>query len=68
MYIENEENVENVVILYSRTDIFKYSFFPFSLSEWNKLDLKIRQSKTLLTFRKVLIKARRPIPKPSYNV
>ena len=68
MYLENEENVENVAILHSRTNIFKYSFFPSTISDWNKLDLKIRQSKTLLTFRKVLIKARRPIPKPSYNV
>ena len=67
MYIENEENVENVVILYSRTDIFKYSFFPSTISEWNKLDLNIRQSKTLLTFRNALIKTGRPIPKRIYN-
>ena len=55
-------------MLYSRTDIFKYSFFPSTISEWNKLDLKIRQSKTLLTFRNALIKIGRPIPKPIYNV
>ena len=55
----NSHSVD-VAMLYSRTDIFKYS--------WNKLDLKIRQSKTLLTFRNALIKIGRPIPKPIYNV
>ena len=55
-------------MLYSRTDIFKYSFFLSTISEWNKLDLKIQQSKTLLTFRNALIKIGRPIPKPIYNV
>ena len=55
----NSHSVD-VAMLYSRTDIFQYS--------WNKLDLKIRQSKTLLTFRNALIKIRRPIPKPVYNV
>ena len=61
-------SVEDVAMLYSRTDIFKYSFFLSTISEWNKLDLKIRQSKTLLTFRNALVKIRRPIPKPVYNV
>ena len=55
-------------MLYSRTDIFKYSFFPCTISDWNELDLKIRQSKTLLTFQNALIKIGRPIPKPIYNV
>ena len=37
----NTHSVEDVAMLYSRTDIFKYSFFPSTISEWNKLDLKI---------------------------
>ena len=48
--------------------MFKYSFFPSTISEWNKLDLKIRQSKTLLTFRNALIKIGRHISKQIYNV
>ena len=46
----NTHSVEDVAMLYSRTNIFKYSFFPSTISEWNKLDLKIWQSKVLLTF------------------
>ena len=67
-HMYNTRSVEDVAMLYSRTDIFKYSFFPSTISEWNKLDLKIRQSKTLLTFQNALIKIGRPIPKPIYNV
>ena len=61
-------SVEDVAMLYRRTDIFKYLFFQSTISEWNKLNLKIQQSKTLLTFRNALIKIERLIPKPIYNV
>ena len=67
-HMYNTRSVEDVAMLYSRTDIFKYSFFPSTISEWNKLDLKIRQSKTLLNFQNALIKIGRTIPKPIYNV
>ena len=67
-HMYNTCSVEVVAMLYSRTYIFKYSFFLSTISEWNKLDLKIRQSKTLLTFWNALIKIGRPIPKPIYNV
>ena len=61
-------SVEDVAMLYSRTDIFKYSFFPCTIPDWNELDLKIRQSKTLLTFQNALLKIGRPIAKSIYNV
>ena len=67
-HMHNTRSLEDVATLYSRTDIFKYSFFPSTISEWNKLDLKIWQSKTLLIFWNALIKIVRPISKPIYNV
>ena len=67
-HMYNTRSLEDVATLYSRTDIFKFSFFPSTISKWKKLDLKIRQSKTLLIFRNALIKVGRPIPKPIYNV
>ena len=69
-HMYNTRSVEDVAMLYSRTDIFKYSFFLSTISEWNKLDLKIQQSKTLLTFRNSSDKnwIEKPIPKPIYNV
>ena len=55
-HMYNTRSVEDVTMLYSRTVIFKYSFFPSTISAQNKLDLKMQQSKTLLTFRNALIK------------
>ena len=60
--------MENVTTFYSRTDAFKYSFFPSQILEWNKLERKIRQPSTLLTFRNSLLKIGRPVPKPVYNI
>ena len=64
----NTRSLEDVATLNNRTDIFKYSFSPFTLLEWNKLDLKIQQSKTLLTFWNAPIKIGRPISKLVYYV
>ena len=31
---------ENITTYHCRTDTFKHSFFPWTIVEWNKLDLK----------------------------
>ena len=49
-HLYNTRFLEDVTTFYSRTDAFKYSFFPSTILEWNKLDRKIRQSSTLLAF------------------
>ena len=61
--------LEDVTIFYIRTDVFKYSFFlsPSTILERNKLDRRIRQSATVLSFRNTLLKIGRPTPKPVYN-
>ena len=38
----NTSNSEDITTFQSRTETFKFSFFPWSIVEWNKLDLKIR--------------------------
>ena len=40
----NTRNSEDVDTYYCRTDNFKYSFFPWTIFEWNKLDLTLRKS------------------------
>ena len=67
-HLYNTRSLEDVTTFYSRTDAFKYSFFPSTILEWNKLERKIRQSSTLLTFRNSLLKIGRPAPKPVYNI
>ena len=58
----------HVTTFYSRADAFKYSFVPSTILEWNKLERKIRQSSTLLTFRNSLLKIGRHAPKLVYNI
>ena len=53
---------------YCRTDVFKYSFFPYAISEWNKLDLQIRKADSLLSFKNVLLKIGHPVPNSYFNI
>ena len=39
-----------------RTDVFNYLFFPYAISEWDKLDLQICIANSLLSFKNVLLK------------
>ena len=45
-----------------------YSFFPSTIIEWNKLNKRIWQSITMLSFRNALLKIDWPTPKPVYNI
>ena len=59
----NTRNSDDITTFQSRTETFKFSFFPWSIVEWNKLDLKIRNS-SYLVFRNYLIKRIRPLAAP----
>ena len=50
-----------------RTDTFKHSFFPWTIVEWNKVDLKCRKC-TYNVFRNHLLKSVRPLSNPIYNI
>ena len=50
-----------------RTDVFKYSFFPYAISEWNKLDLQIPKASSLLSFKNALLKLGQPVPNLYFN-
>ena len=67
-HLYNTRLAEDITTFYSTTDIFKYSYFPSTISEWNKLDRRIWQSTAILSFRNVLWKIGRPTPKPVYNI
>ena len=67
-HLYNTRLSEDVTTFYSRTDVFKYSFFPSTILEWNKLDRRIRQSTTMLSFRNALLKIGQPTPKPVCNI
>ena len=67
-HIYNTGLSDKVTTFYSRTDVYKYFFFPYKLLEWNKVDKNIQQSKTIKSFRYSLLKISQPIPKPVYNI
>ena len=56
----NTRNDEQIPEIPSQTNHFKNSFFPNAISEWNKLDKHIRNSKSYSIFRNSLIKFLRP--------
>ena len=60
-------NVHNIPILSVKHSFFKNSFFPSTISEWNKLDPGIRNSESLTIFRKNILHFIRPTPNSIYN-
>ena len=45
-----------------------FSFFPAVISEWNSLDVNIRNSSSINVFKKELLKFIRPEPNSTYNI
>ena len=64
----NTRSNENVTTFYCRTDVFKYSYFPYTILEWNKLDVQIRRSKSFLSFKNSLLKIGQPTAKATCNI
>ena len=63
----NARSLDQIETYYCRTDAFKnsiyiyiYIFFPYTIVEWNKLDLNNRKSKSYAIFRNALLKTGRP--------
>ena len=48
-------------------NFFKNSFFPSVIIEWNNLDISIRNSKSLSTFKKSILQFIGPSPSSTYN-
>ena len=51
-----------------RTDCFKFSFFPYTLKDWFKLDDHIRNSESIAKFKSSLLSFIRPIQNNVYNI
>ena len=47
---------------------FKYSFFPYTIWEWNTLDLELRNAKSSKNLRNTLLKLGRPAPGSIYRI
>ena len=62
------QNLYSVETYFCRRDAFKYSFLPYSISEWNKLDPDLHNAKPYSTFRKKLLKIGRLNPNLIYKI
>ena len=60
-------NSEDLATYQTRTNIFKYSFFPYSIMEWNKLSSSTRNS-TYPVFQNHLLKIIWPVSNPVSNI
>ena len=64
----NSRNADQVETYYCWADIFKNSFFPYTIIEWSKIDIDIWKSKSYATFRNTLLKIGRPIQHTIYSI
>ena len=66
-HLYNIQNTRNITTYSCRTDAFKYSFFPWTINEWNKLNFNI-QASSLNIFRASLIMIIRLIPNSVFGI
>ena len=55
-YITRSSSLNKIKGICFRTEQFKYSFFPFCIDEWNKLDNMIKKSVNIKCFQSMLLK------------
>ena len=67
-HLYNTHLPEDDTTFYKRTNLFKYSFFPTTILEWNKFDRRIWQSTVMLSLSNTLLNIERPTPKQIYNI
>ena len=66
--VRETRHSNNIPAIHTRHNYFKNSFFPSTISEWNNLDCKIRNSGSLSIFKKNLINVIRPCVNSIFNI
>ena len=61
-------NSGNIPSFFAKHDYFKNSFFPSTITEWNKLDCYIRNADAFKVFKKCLLSFIRPMTDSIYNI
>ena len=64
----NTRHNQNVSEIFCRTQHYSDLFFPYVISEWNKLDTRIRQYESFNMFKSGLLKFIRPSPNSIFLV
>ena len=66
--VRETRHSNNIPAIHTRHNYLKNSFFPSTLSEWNNLDNKIRNSGSLSNFKKNLLNFTRPSANGIFNI
>ena len=66
-HLYTSRNTKNIATYSYRIDVFKHSFFPWTINEWSKLSFNIRTS-SFNIFRANLIKIIQLTPNPIFSI
>ena len=65
----NEWLIEGYLETYhGRTDVLKHSFFPYTISEWNKMDWQIPKVSSFLSFKNAVLKLVQPLGNSYFSI
>ena len=67
-YSTRSSQIDNISNLKTRSNFFRNSFFPSTITEWNKLDRDIRNSDSLNVFKLSLLKFVRPVANSVFEI
>ena len=60
-------NHNNILLFNVKHQYFRNSFFPSTVTEWNKLGNNIRNSESVSAFENQILKLNRPSPDSTFN-
>ena len=67
-YSTRSSQINNISNIKTRSNFFRNSFFPSTVTEWNKLDRNIRNSDFLNIFKLSLLKFVRPVANSVFDI
>ena len=67
-YSTQSSKIDNISNIKTRSNFFRNSFFPSTITEWNKLDRDIRNSDSLNVFKLSLLKFVRPVVNSVFEI
>ena len=67
-YSTRSSQINNISNIKTRSNFFRNSFFPSTITEWNKLDRDIRNSDSLIIFKLSLLKFVRPVANSVFDI
>ena len=67
-YSTRSSQINNISNIKTRSNFFRNSFFPSTITEWNKLDRNIRNSDFLNIFKLSLLKFVRPVANSVFDI